>query len=78
MKRKRALRRRYGRAGSTNSEGLTLSEWTNAANAFGKVIEGAAARKGWSLGEDPTEYASLASRGMKIKLVGGRLVARKG
>ena len=74
----RELRRRYGHAGRMNREGMTLVEWSNAANAFGKVIEGAAARHEWQAGVDPTEYAPMASQGMKVTLERGRLVARKG
>lgn len=77
LRHSKALHRRYGRAGAVNGEGLTLSEWTNAANAWGKVIEGAAARKAWSLGEDPTEYGAMANKGLTIKLVGGKLLAGK-
>lgn len=75
--RRRKLHRRYGRALRTNSEGMRLSEWVNAANAFGRVIEGAAAHFAWDNGEDPTEYAALASRGLKVKLVSGKLIAGK-
>jgi hypothetical protein len=56
---------------------LTFSEWSRAANAFGHVIAGAAAQRAWREGEDPSEYAALAHRGMTVKLEGGRLVARK-
>ena len=71
------LRARYGHAGRTNNEGLTLSEWTNAANLGRNVISGAAAKKGWSQGEDPTEYAALGAKGYVVQLEAGRLVARK-
>ena len=77
LKHSKGLHRRYGHAGRTNNEGMTLSEWTHAANAWGKVIEGAAAKKAWSLGEDPTEYGAMANKGLTVKLVGGKLLAGK-
>lgn len=75
--RKYRLKKRYGRAHRTNGEGMTLAEWKGAANMFGKVIDGAAAVKAWRGGEDPTEYGALASKGLTVKLVSGRLLAGK-
>lgn len=41
-----------------NKEGLTFSEWLNAAQAFGKKIPIQKARKAWENGEDPCDWAT--------------------
>jgi len=39
-----------------NREGLTLQQWIDAAQAFGKKIERAQAIKAWKACVDPCEY----------------------
>lgn len=41
-----------------NKEGLTYSQWLEAATLNGKFAEDDRHRKGWRAGEDPTEWAA--------------------
>ena len=54
-----AKKRSRSRSGSSvNGEGLTLAEWTAAANAYRRVpLSASIARSEWQEGVDPTEHA---------------------
>jgi len=45
-----------------NREGVTFAEWRAAAEFGGYPLNDGTARKAWSAGEDPTEYAAEPAR----------------